>query len=716
MSDKWDTANNRGAEAGMDVAVRSDEEASPQENDWLTIARHCFEQGRTVRDTDLTPGWERALRAFNNEHPTSSKYESDDYKHRSKIYRPKTRSAVRRAEAMASMAFFANQDVVSIKAVDEMDEVSKASADLFTEVMNYRLQHTLPWFLTCMGAHQTAKVMGVCVSKQYWSYREVEDGTETIEYLDDLGTIQTMQRPRMRILSDKPVIELRPPENVLIDRAADWTDPINSSPYLIDMQSMYVVDVLDRMRTVDPKTGETDWLDVDEKLIRQAVGSEQRYNAVSQAREGNQRQDPKQQSHEMRDHEIVWVHENIVRRKGQDWHFWTLSDLAMLSTPRLLQEVYPHAVKRRPYEMGYGMLEALKTYPVGMPQLIRGLQDAANTVQNLRFDNVLMAMTGRVKVVAGKDVNYSQVQRIVPGGIVTMKDPNDVTWDRPPDVTASAYQEQDRINVDIDELSGVFSSSSVQTNRKLNETVGGLELLSADANTIGEYDLRVFTETWVEPVLRQVLHMLQRFETDTTILELAKQKSDLVRRYGISDLDDDLLSRELTTTVNVGLAATDPSRRLQRLLVAIKAVNEMVLPLLGELGARKMVNVEEQIKEIMGLAGYKDGDRFYNLDRGDGDDPRMADLEATLGQLKAALETEQAKQQATIAVAKINADADIQEQTLENENRLAVERVKGQTQAALQALKHFSEQGREKTRADGQLRASAMRTSASQRG
>jgi hypothetical protein len=55
------------------------------------------------------------------------------------------------------------------------------------------------------------------------------------------------------------------------------------------------------------------------------------------------------------------------------------------------------------------------------------------------------------------------------------------------DVTASSYAEQDRLNVDFDELLGNFSRSSVQTNRKLNETVGGMALISQGANQLTEF-------------------------------------------------------------------------------------------------------------------------------------------------------------------------------------------------------------------------------------
>ena len=87
-----------------------------------------------------------------------------------------------------------------------------------------------------------------------------------------------------------------------------------------------------------------------------------------------------------------------------------------------------------------------------------------------------------------------------------MNDPEkDVRVISTPDVTGSSFQEQDRFNLDFDEVAGTFSTSSVASNRQLNETVGGMNLLTQGANQISEFQLRVFTETWTEPCLRQVV-------------------------------------------------------------------------------------------------------------------------------------------------------------------------------------------------------------------
>jgi hypothetical protein len=132
------------------------------------------------------------------------------------------------------------------------------------------------------------------------------------------------------------------------------------------------------------------------------------------------------------------------------------------------------------------------------------LQRETNETVNQRRDNVSLVLNKRYMVKRGADVDVQSLVRNVAGGVTMANNPEqdvrEMEWN---DVTASSYQEQDRLNVDFDELTGNFSSSSVMTNRKLNETVGGMQMLSGGANQLTEYLIRTLVETWVEPVLRQ---------------------------------------------------------------------------------------------------------------------------------------------------------------------------------------------------------------------
>ena len=107
-----------------------------------------------------------------------------------------------------------------------------------------------------------------------------------------------------------------------------------------------------------------------------------------------------------------------------------------------------------------------------------------------------------------------------------MDDPDqDVRVVETRDVTGSAYQEQDRINYDFDELQGNFSTSTIQSSNSMNETVGGMNLLQGNNNIITEFVLRTFSESWVEPTLKQLLRLEQYYETDEVIMALASEEN-----------------------------------------------------------------------------------------------------------------------------------------------------------------------------------------------
>jgi hypothetical protein len=282
--------------------------------------------------------------------------------------------------------------------------------------------------------------------------------------------------------------------------------------------------------------------------------------------------------------------------------------------------------------MGIGLIETHKTLPASKVELAGDLQSEVNEFANQRLDNVKLTMNGRVLIRRGGDVDLQSLMRSTPGGAIPVNDvEKDVKFDRPPDVTAAGYQEQDRLNVDFDEISGAFSPGTIQTNRRLNETVGGMQLLAGTSNAIGEYDLRVFSETWVEEVMRQMVALEQYYETDETVLSLAASKAQLFQRFGVSEVTDDLLRQHLTVSVNVGIGATDPMQRMAKLRAAAETTGIILGPML-----QQIVKPEEIIAEVFGAAGYKDGKRFFALgpDGKPEQDPKLAQAMQIIQQLQ----------------------------------------------------------------------------------
>jgi hypothetical protein len=219
-----------------------------------------------------------------------------------------------------------------------------------------------------------------------------------------------------------------------------------------------------------------------------------------------------------------------------------------------------------------------------------------------------------------------------------------------PDVTRSAYEEQDRLSLDFDDLMGSFSQASVQSNRKLNETVGGMNILTKDASQITGYQLRVFAETWVEPVLRQLVLLEQHYETDVVIMALAGKRANLYQRFGVDQITDQILLQELTVNVNVGVGATNPHDQLQNFLQGLTALRDLLAE--GVLVSYGL-DVAEVQKEIFGKLGYKDGQRFFP---GNGEDPRIQQLMQQIEQLKAELDRKQPQAIVDATVAKMAAE------------------------------------------------------------
>jgi len=637
------------------------EEAAPatRSDPWLDLARAAFDSSSDWYDANLRKQWEKNLSLAQNKHPPGSKYFTEAYRHRSRLFRPKTRANVRANEAAAAGAFFSTDDVLRISPQNDNDDAQRASAEIMQELLDYRLKKTIPWFQTLIGAYQDAQVMGIVVSKQYWEYEEQvkkykidaqhEDGTI---YLDpETGEPIQQEVTETKVLLDRPCVELIPPENIRIDPAASWIDPVNTSPYVIRLIPMYLGDVLERMNVSDPKTGAPKWKKLSASQLL-ASAKDDRYESTHRRRTG--RSDDYEDNHEVNEYSTIWIHENIVRKGGKDWVYWTAGTEFMLTDPKPIDEVYLHG--KRPYVIGYSVIETHKPFPAGVVELTQDLQTAANDIQNQRFDNVQLVLNKRYRIKRGANVDINALMRNVPGGAVLMNDPNsDVVIDSTPDVTTSSYAEQDRLNMDFDELAGAFSSSSVASNRQLNQTVGGMNMLSGSASQATEYLLRVFAETWVEPVLRQLVLLEQAYETDQTVLAIAAERAELYQKYGIDEATDQLLQNELTVSVSVGVGATNPQLQLEKFIAglnSIAAIPELV----------QTLDVREVSKEIFGKLGYKDGERFY-MDEGkiakmaEGQGPNPDQMKMEIEAQKLQLENQRLQLDAQIQMQRLEYDA-----------------------------------------------------------
>ena len=644
----------------------TDEEGVTLENPWIRLARQSYESSSEWVDANLRYQWEKSLSLFNSKHPSGSKYLSSSYDKRSRFFRPKTRTAVRNLQSAMSIAFFSNEEVMSVEPRNPNDPAQAAAAIVAQSIMQYRLTNTIPWFSTMVSAIQDAAVQGICVSHQYWDFEEKEEtyletDSNNEPILNEDGSESTVTQ--LTSINDSPKIELISPENLRIDPAAHWEDPINTSPYVIHLIPMYVQDVVQKM-----DEGEWKRLSVGELL---STGEAEDDKTTRLVRD-EPRMDPLDTDAgygEITDHKIVWVHKNVLKKEGVDWCFFTAGTEFLLTDPRPLHEMYPWLRDgERPYVMGCVNIEAHKLYPAGTVELTQELQAAANDIWNQRFDNVRLAMNKRYHIRRDRNIDLDALFRSVPGGAVEMDDPDtDVRVIDTRDVTASAYAEQDRINMDFDELQGNFSASTIQGARNLNETVGGMALLAGSSSTVTEYALRTFSETWVEKVLKQLLRLEQYYETDEVILALAGGEVEQELDFNVSDVLDDLLRQDVILKVNVGIEATNPMSKINNLMTALAGLG-------GIPGFMERINLPEVAKEVFGQLGFKDGDRFISFE----EDPRIQEMAAQLEELQGALQSEQMKLQNRVQIEQLKQQGNLQAANIKSATDLRVAQMKAQ--------------------------------------
>lgn len=588
----------------------------------IKLARECYDASTDWINSSRRADWMASIRAFQGQHASGSKYLSNEYRFRSNLYRPKTRAMVRKGESHTAAAFFSNEEVCSVQAMDDDDTMQKASSEVVQRLLQYRLSKPpsaggIPWFLTLVGGRQDCDVMGASVAKVYWRYSERFHHTDKVPTLDDkTGEPDDIDQDVFEIVEDRPHVDLLPLENFRFDPGADWRDPVGTSPYLIEVIPMYHIDVRDKIT-------EGEWNKVSESALRSSTNIED--EGTRRVREAGRVPGKASDTRRPRDYDIVWVHLNTVRWHGRDWCYYTVGTAGeLLTDPCPIDEMFLHG--ERPYVFGFVIPETHKSYPSSKTQLIRDLQRATNDEMNLRFDALKLALQPRQFVAQGSGIELQDLRLFAPGKTVLVKNPKeDVVWDRPPDVTGAAYEEQDRINLDFDELVGDFSNTSVQASQQEQQSATGMHLMSGIASSMAEYELHMFATTFVEPILSLLIRLEQAYETDPVVLAIAGRQAQLFQKYGISHVTDDLLNQQLSVKVNVGIGATNPQLRLKNFAAGADMLAKMFGPSLVQ-----GVNFQEVSNEVFGLLGYRDGKRFFIPDF----DPRVSQLQQQLQELQ----------------------------------------------------------------------------------
>lgn len=623
-------------------------------DEWISRARTAWETSTYWFNSSIRQQIRRNIANFRSLHPEGSKYRHESFKARSRVFRPKSRSLARRIEAAAAVALFATSDLVTVKAWNQNDAARQNAARIKQKLLQYRLEDDATWwFLTCLGSVQDATVAGIVISHQYWKYTEVQDERYNIyrsEHSDGRVSFDVKNDRKKIIVENRPRVDLIPVERFRFDPACDWRDPAKTSPYLIYDCPTYVGVCKQEMRQgIADAVQATDFDDT----YWWAIANDD-YDSIRAAREGA-RIDKYAEKKGIPDAQSVSIRKHVHTIDGRDWYFETLGDIVMYKVPQLLTDVYPHLKEgERPFVTGIIVPEAHKVYPSAPIQLIENLQEEINDVTNLQQDNVKMSTFGRWLVKRNAAIDISTLKAGVPQSTIATDNPGqDVQELRTRDTPSTSFTDVDRLQIDLDDIAGNMTAASANSNKALNtdQTLGGMNLLEGQAGQIRELEMRVWVTTWVEPVLQQMVAMIERYESDEEILaDVAADSGTTVQQVLAS------LQARTRVRVNVGFNATTPEKRIGRILLALKTFFG-IFP-----QAITQASQSEIQKEIFGAVGFDDGERFFpNPEK---EPPEVKALKAQVQQLMAELQGKQLELQSHERVASIGATSRVQVATI----------------------------------------------------
>lgn len=232
------TVGTEGGQGGY--GTNAYEAGAPSDINFLAVIKRAKQISYDFQQRTVERPLSRSYRAWRNEHAEGSKYLGAAWRNRSRLFVPKTRAAVRKNLAGAAAALFSTEDVVNVKATYDDDPIQKAVAATLKADLDYRLTQAssafgIPWFLICMGGCLDGQLTGVTISKQHWQFEEVPTGEFEeweVPLTDDLGNpvldetgnpIWIVERaPIKRLAKDRPMVDLHPIENSIVDPAAPW--------------------------------------------------------------------------------------------------------------------------------------------------------------------------------------------------------------------------------------------------------------------------------------------------------------------------------------------------------------------------------------------------------------------------------------------------------------------------------------------------------------
>ena len=244
-----------------------------------------------------------------------------------------------------------------------------------------------------------------------------------------------------------------------------------------------------------------------------------------------------------------------------------------------------------------------KFHGMSIADTVQDIQLIKSTIMRNLLDNMYLTNNARYAVLAGQ-VELDDLLSSKPGGIVRMRAPGAVTALPTPQIQPYAFQMVQYLDGIREERSGVSKMSQGLNPDVLTShvTSGAISAATESAMQRVELIARIFAETGIKDLFRNIYSLIQRYEN--------RQKMAYLNGKFVP-IDVSKWKEKLNCTVNVGVGSGSQNSKMQT-MSGIMTILQTVVQNGGMGSLVTPQNLYNAISEFITQSGYKNSDMFIS--------------------------------------------------------------------------------------------------------
>ena len=242
-----------------------------------------------------------------------------------------------------------------------------------------------------------------------------------------------------------------------------------------------------------------------------------------------------------------------------------------------------------------------KFYGLSVAETVEDIQLVRSTLTRNLLDNMYLANNGRFQVVEGQ-VNIDDLLTNRPGGIVRTRSPNALQPIQTPALQQYSFEMLDywdKLKAGRTGVNGATQGLPADV-LKSHVTQGAVQGALSNAQGRVELIARVFADTGVKRMFKNIYNLVQRYEDSKKIMRL---------NNAYYEVDPSSWKEDLDVSVEVGLGYGDQDVRLNN-LSSFSALIEKVATQTDNMVSPQ--NIYNLVKELGAEMGIKNSDQFIS--------------------------------------------------------------------------------------------------------